>query len=126
MSGRRKMVLAFVGLLMALAISIPLVQKLSIDLVQLQYRDRILSENAELGEVSDSLGVPVADFADALGAAHIEPARLRNMTLIEIGRATGQSVEEVKQIIAEIGIGQQVGDAYGWTFWIQDNEDLRH
>lgn len=118
MNRGRKMLLALAGLILALLLSLPLVQRLSIDLMELQYRERILADTETLGGVAESFEIAIDDFARPLGATHIDSDQLAAMTLVDVATATRRSVQDVKRTIAEVAIGDQVGDAYGWTFWI--------
>jgi len=106
LSGRRKIALALLGLLVAFVASIPLIQRLSVELVQLQIRER-LDDHKTFAEAARDFEVPEDYLIDRLGLSEIPRDELRRLTLAELAARKGQSTREFKRDLIDAAFDAQ-------------------
>ena len=116
MKRSKVIVRSLIGLALVAAITVPLVQKLSIDLVQLQLRERIIRDDATVGEIAEAFAVPPETLVRRLDLS-AQGSKASGLTLVDIARLTGRPLRDVKRDVVDVAFGEQARDAYGWTIF---------
>lgn len=122
---RRTIFLALAGLLLSVIVGVPVLQKFSIEMMQLQFRERILSEQSTVSDIAGAFGVSSTRLAVKLNLEKMSPEQFGKMTLAEVATQNGMSIRDVKAIVAEVVIGEQVRGSYGWTLWLHESSNVR-
>lgn len=117
MSRRRTILLALLGLIAVAAASIPLIRQLSVELVQLQIRERFLDGRQTLAQFARDQEVPEAYLIERLGLAAIPRAELARLTLAGIAARRGQSVRAFKRDLLDAAFERQIREDNAWAAW---------
>lgn len=127
MNRRRKIALAALGLIAAITISIPLIQRLSIELVQLQIREQYLVGTSTLSEIAENMAVPYDELVARLPLEGLSPGIVRKSTIAELSKKIDEPLPVFKHQIVDAVFAIQFKNANVWNAWgwVSSTDDQR-